>query len=72
MDTHDKYGITLLKKACINEPDGIDIFRGYVTGHGNVIPGPGDPDGNELGSICPDELNFFTTEAGGEPDSCGL
>jgi len=32
------------------------------------MPSSGDPDGNELGAAYPTELDFLTTEAGGELD----
>jgi hypothetical protein len=28
-------------------------YRGEIRGSGNVIPGPDDPDGNELAGVCP-------------------
>ena len=37
------HGVALLDQACTATPR---IFRGYVTGHDNTIPGPNDPDGN--------------------------
>jgi len=58
------YGVALLGEACF----GIDVFTGYVIGRGNIIPGPGEPNGNEDAAICPDELSFLMTEEGGELD----
>jgi len=31
-------------------------FAGSITGSGNTIPGPGEPDGNALGDVCPDSF----------------
>jgi len=58
----------LFAEGCVDEAYDTDIFRGYVTGHGNVIPGPSDPDGNELEAVCVDELNFLISEEGEELD----
>jgi len=33
-------------------------FHGRISGSGNTIPGPGEPDGNGLGDVCP---NSFST-----------
>ena len=35
-------------------------FVGQVTGSGNIIPGPGAPDANVLGGVCPESLRFLT------------
>jgi hypothetical protein len=34
--------------------NGTDVLRAEICGSGNKIPGPSEPDGNALGSICPD------------------
>jgi hypothetical protein len=36
-----------------------DEFAGNVSGSGNTIPGPGEPDGNRLGDVCPSSLRFL-------------
>lgn len=48
--------------------DATGSFRGYITGHGNLIPGPGDPDENSAGAVCPTTLGFLMTENGGQLD----
>ena len=68
IDKNGGYGVALYQKECFDEAYDTDIFRGYVTGHGNTIPGLGEPDGNHLGTVCPNELEFLSTEAGGELD----
>jgi len=68
IDKNGGYGIALYEKECFDEAYGTDVFRGYVTGHGNVIPGSGAPDGNRLGAVCPSKLHFLITEAGTEMD----
>ncbi|MCD5415593.1 right-handed parallel beta-helix repeat-containing protein [Candidatus Bipolaricaulota bacterium] len=40
-------------------PDGWAEFTGQVTGSGNLIPGPDEPDGNRKGAVCPPELAFL-------------
>lgn len=63
---HGAYGVVLAEPPCWGE-EGY-TFVGYLTGYGNVISGPGDPDGNRSGAVCPEELAFLTTEAGGTLD----
>ncbi len=41
-------------------------FTGYVSGRGNVVLGPGDPEGNAAGAVSPEELSFLMSEQGGE------
>ncbi len=62
---HELYGVALTDPLCFEEGA---TFLGYVAGHGNVIPGPADPDGNGAGAVCPKELAFLTTEGGGALD----
>ena len=62
---HELYGVALTDPPCFE--DGA-TFLGYVAGHGNVIPGPADPDGNGVGAVCPEELSFLATETGGTLD----
>lgn len=59
------YGIDLYSPSCHSLGN---AFTGLVTGGGNTIPGPSEPDGNREGPVCPDELSFLMTEEGGELD----
>ena len=34
-------------------------FSGVVEGSGNLVPGPGEEDGNTLGGVCPGEYSFL-------------
>ena len=43
----------------VHLPDGWAEFTGQVTGSGNLIPGPDEPNGNQKGAICPPELVFL-------------
>ncbi|MCD5417907.1 right-handed parallel beta-helix repeat-containing protein, partial [Candidatus Bipolaricaulota bacterium] len=43
----------------VHLPDGWAEFIGQVTGSGNLIPGPDEPNGNQKGAICPPELVFL-------------
>jgi len=36
-----------------------EVFVGWVTGSGNVIPEPGEPDANLLGDVCPESLRYL-------------
>jgi hypothetical protein len=57
------YGVALFQRPCHQ----IDwTFTGRVSGQLNTIPGPGEPEGNRKGAICPEELVFLMTEEGGE------
>jgi parallel beta-helix repeat protein len=58
------YGIRLDDPPCTNSGF---TFTGHLTGGGNTIPGPGEPDGNAE-AICPDVLSFLMTPEGGELD----
>jgi len=58
-------GIALFDPACT---DTDQHFQGRVTGHSNVIPGPDDPNGNSMTAVCPLDLSFLTSEAGGKFD----
>lgn len=60
-----RYGVTLLAWPCELV---LEVTQGHVTGRANAIPGPGEPNANLLGSVCPDALRFLTSEEGGEFD----
>ncbi len=58
------YGVALDQRPC---HDTDSVFSGRVSGKGNTVPVPGEPDGNGEGAVCPSpELDFLTTEEGGE------
>jgi len=50
-----RYGVALIDPG----------FTGEVAGKGNTIPGPDEPDGNEVGAMLPEELSFLLAEDGG-------
>jgi len=62
---HNEQGITLFDPACT---DTDQHFQGRVTGHSNVIPGSDNPNGNSVVAVCPADLSFLTSEAGGTLD----
>ena len=58
-----RYGVALYRRPCY-ETDW--DFTGYVSGGQNTIPGPGEPEGNGKGAVCPaPDLDFLTAEGGG-------
>jgi parallel beta-helix repeat protein len=59
------YGVGLYASPCF---DTDELFTGYVTGKNNIIPGSENPEGNEEGAFCPNDLYFLTTKQGGELD----
>jgi parallel beta-helix repeat protein len=68
------YGVFLREWPCLSTEE---VFAGYVMGRANSIPGPYEPGGNAWdtstdppceGSVCPADLTFLTTEAGGQLD----
>jgi len=59
------YGVALYERPCF---DKTTVFTGLVTGGGNTIPDPNEPDGNKLGAVCPETLRFLMTVEGGELD----
>jgi len=61
--SNEDYGVVLFERPCF---DTDRVFRGYVTGKQNTIPGPDEPDGNKKDAVCPEELDFLMTEEGGE------
>jgi nitrous oxidase accessory protein len=58
------YGVTVAEGPCAF---GLP-FNGHVIGGGNVIPGWGEEQRNERAAVCPYDLRFLMTEAGGEFD----
>ncbi len=60
-----EYGVALHEGPCASTEG---AFAGRVAGGGNTIPPPGSPGGNGLGALCPPELRFLGTEAGGALD----
>ena len=63
---NEDYGIIILFESPCCDTD--QLFTGYVAGSNNSIPGSDEPDGNEEGAFCPNELSFLTTKQGGELD----
>lgn len=57
------YGVALYQQPCY-ENEG--VFSGQLSGRKNAIPGPGEPNRNGKGAVCPPELEFLMTEEGGE------
>ncbi|HCP32422.1 TPA: hypothetical protein DIT45_04175 [Candidatus Acetothermia bacterium] len=47
------YGVGVYLPDCIEHYYSGDKFTGRITGSGNVIPGPDEPDGNQRGAFCP-------------------
>ena len=64
-----EYGVVLADYFCYRAiaPQSA-WFGGVVSGGNNHLPGPGDPDGNGVASVCPSELKFLGTSAGGTLD----
>lgn len=60
-----EYGVALHEAPCASTEG---AFAGRVAGGGNTIPPPGSPGGNGLGALCPPELQFLLTGAGGALD----
>ena len=63
----NRHGVALFERPC-SPSSAAEVFRGRVTGRQNSIPGPNESNGNEQGAVCPDELGFLMTEAGGDLD----
>lgn len=58
------HGVLLYHRPCYRAAE---AFAGRISGEINAIPGPGEPDGNERGDVCPAELGFLKGPcAGGE------
>lgn len=57
------YGVALYHRPCY-EAD--EAFQGHISGRANIIPGPREPDGNDMGAVCPPELEFLMNEGGGD------
>jgi len=55
-----RYGVSAYLPDCLEDFYWFEVeFTGEVTGSGNTIPGPGEPDGNQTGSVCPGSLSFL-------------
>jgi len=59
------YGVALWEEPCLQVDD---EFSGRLGGKDNVIPGPEEDDGNERGSVCPQDIDFLLDEQGGTLD----
>jgi len=55
-----RYGVSAYLPDCLEDYYWFEVqFSGEVTGYGNTIPGPDEPDGNQAGSVCPGSLSFL-------------
>ena len=59
------YGVFLYERPCA---DTDLVFSGYLTGRANVITDWDEPEGNDLGAVCPWTLLFLKSAEGGELD----
>jgi len=59
------YGVFLYEPPCAITDR---VFLGYLTGQNNIIPDVLEPEGNQLGAVCPQVLQFLATKEGGELD----
>lgn len=59
------FGVALFEAPCF---DWRWSFRGFLSGYGNRLPDPNEPDGNVSGACCPESLAFLCTEEGGALD----
>lgn len=59
------YGVFLYERPCA---DTDLVFSGYLTGRANAITDLDEPEGNELGAVCPSTLLFLESAEGGELD----
>jgi parallel beta-helix repeat protein len=60
------YGVRAYLPGCVEDSQSELRFTGEVSGRGNTIPGPAEPDGNKKGAVCPAELAFLMTKEGGK------
>lgn len=60
--TDNGYGVFVKNPVCVT---GGCPFSGEITGKGNTIPGPGEPNENRIAAFCPAALSFLTTAHGG-------
>jgi len=60
------YGVSAHLPGCVEDYQSEWRFTGEVSGRGNTIPGPAEPDGNKKGAVCPAELAFLMTKEGGK------
>lgn len=49
----------ILKRGIGRAYSTADGFAGSITGSGNVLPGVGEPDANQMGDVCPASLRFL-------------
>jgi parallel beta-helix repeat protein len=59
------YGVSAHLPGCVEDSQSALRFTGEVSGRGNTIPGPAEPEGNKKGAVCPAELAFLMTKEGG-------
>ncbi len=52
-------GIQTGAPSCVGGFDPSSPFKGAVEGGGNIVSGPGEPDGNLGGSLCPESSSTF-------------
>jgi parallel beta-helix repeat protein len=60
------YGVSAHLPGCVEDSQSELRFTGEVSGRGNTIPGPAEPEGNKKGAVCPAELAFLMTKEGGK------
>ncbi len=54
------YGVSAHLPDCVEDYYSSSLkFAGEVSGSGNTIPGPDEPDGNQKSAVCPDSLSFL-------------
>ncbi len=61
--SNSEYGVWILS---LSLPEMEPPFVGRISGRANIIPGPGEIDGNEHGAFCRPDLAFLVTADGGE------
>jgi parallel beta-helix repeat protein len=57
------YGVLLYHRPCYRTGE---AFAGHILGRANIIADSEAAEGNGLGAICPEELEFLSAEVGGE------
>lgn len=50
------YGVSLYQRPCYITSS---AFTGHVSGYANIIPNKDEPDANQKGDVCPEELSFL-------------
>ena len=58
---NEGYGLDVVQSTCCGA-----VFYGYVAGRRNIIPDPGEENGNAEGGFFPSEFEFLITNEGGE------